>query len=107
MFKDFTDEQLQQIVGLTEARVMSISKDDLRLAEKQLFYSPELEREVIDYWTKINGYWAEKILPACTCHEREGGFMAREAYNPYFYSGQPCSEEWFKNEVEGWTIQTQ
>jgi hypothetical protein len=22
--------------------------------------------------------------------------MAKEAYNPYFYNGEPCSLEWYK-----------
>lgn len=88
-------EKFHGVAKLTEARVMSISKDDLRLAEKQLIWSPVLEKEVVGYWRTLNGYWKRVKIPACTCHKYEGGFMAREQYNPYFYKGEPCSLKWY------------
>lgn len=82
------------ISKLEEARIMKISKDDLRMSEEQLLYSPELEKEVVGYWRTLNGYWAKRELPRCTCADREGGFMAKEAYNPYYYNSEPCSIEY-------------
>lgn len=79
---------------ITEGRILSISKDDLRMAEQQLMWSPDLEKEVYSYWSTLNGYWEAKKLPRCTCDKYEGGFMAREKWNPYFYNGEPCSIEW-------------
>lgn len=81
---------------LTEARILKISKDDLRLAEVQYLWSEALEKEVVSYWTTLNGYWKAKTIPKCTCANYEGGFMAKEAFNPYFYEGEPCSMEWYK-----------
>lgn len=87
--------------NIVEGRILNISKDDLRMSEMALIYNEGLEKEVLDYWTTINKHWADKTFPACTCADHENGFMAREAYNPYFYKGEPCSltyyEEW-KNE---------
>jgi len=80
---------------VAEARICKISKDDLRMSEEQLMYTPELEKEVLDYWTELNTRWESKIMPACTCADREGGFMAKEAYNPYFYNGASCSLDWY------------
>lgn len=91
MFDNFTDKQLEMIAGLTESRVMKISKDDLRLDENQILWSEELEQEVVNYWTTLNQYWADKRIPPCTCADREGGFMAKEKFNPYFMDGEPCS----------------
>lgn len=84
------------ISQLAEARILKISKDDLRMNEEVLMYTPDLEKEVFEYWSTLNGYWKNKKLPACTCADYEGGFMAKEAYNPYFYNGEPCSLEWYK-----------
>jgi hypothetical protein len=87
---------------LTEARILKVSKDDLRLHEQQLLWSPELEKEVYSYWSTLNGYWAAKKIPACTCAKFEinkktgGGFMADPKYNPYYYQGEPCSITWYK-----------
>ena len=83
------------ITQLSEARIMKISKDDLRMTEEQLLWSDELEKEVVGYWTKLNEIWKSKKVPPCTCHEHEGGFLAKQAYNPYFYNGLPCSVDWF------------
>lgn len=85
---------------LTEARILIISKDDLRLAELQLMWSDELEKEVLDYWKSINTYWKNKIMPPCTCADHEGGFMAKEAWNGYYYNGQPCSMDWYSLQKE-------
>lgn len=85
---------------LTEARILSISKDDLRMDEKQLLWSPQLEKEVYQYWSTLNGYWKAKKLPKCTCLEYDGGFMGRRSakgkvYNDFFYNDEPCSLEWY------------
>lgn len=80
---------------LTEARILKISKDDLRMDENQLLWSPELERDVVGFWKTLNGYWKNKTIPKCTCADYEGGFMAREKFNPFFYNGEPCSIDWY------------
>lgn len=91
---------------LTEARILTISKDDLRMAEKQLLWSPELEKEIKEWWTKLNEYWNDKKLPPCTCADHEKntktgkGFMADSRYNPYYYDGEPCSVKWFAKHPE-------
>lgn len=83
-----------------EARILKISKDDLRLAEEQLLWTPDLEKKVVEYWTTLNGYWREKKIPACTCdkyevNQRTGkGFMADPKYNPYYFNNEPCSLDW-------------
>jgi hypothetical protein len=82
------------IEGLEQARILKISKDDLRMSEQQLMWSLELESDVLAYWGTLSGFWASKTIPRCTCSEVEGGFMAREAYNDYFYEGEPCSVKW-------------
>lgn len=92
---------------LSEARILSISKDDLRMDEKQLLWSPQLEKDVYGYWSTLNGYWNNKKLPACTCAKFDGGFMARRSkkgkiYNDFMYRNpetgieEPCSLEWYK-----------
>lgn len=81
---------------LTEGRILLISKDDLRQKEQQLMWSDELESEVLNYWKALNDHWKKKTLPKCTCAAQENGFMAKEAYNPYFYKGEPCSLEYYK-----------
>lgn len=98
--KEMSDTQLQAIVDLSEARILKISKDDLRMSEEQLMWSDELEERVVAYWTKLNEYWDNKAWPPCTCAEREGGFMASEKFNPYFYGGEPCSLEYYKRCVK-------
>jgi hypothetical protein len=89
---------------LSEGRILIISKDDLRMDEKQLIWSEEVEHEVISYWEKLNEYWKTKKLPPCTCEIYEGGFMAKEKYNPYFWNGEPCSFEWFEKCKQNGTI---
>jgi len=92
---------------LTEARILSISKDDLRLDEKQLLWTPELSNEVLAYWKTLNQYWYERKLPPCTCADHDGGFMARRSkkgkiYNDYFYEDEPCSIKWMKLTESEW-----
>lgn len=100
---------------LTEARILSISKDDLRMHEQQLLWSPQLEKEVVGYWTALNKLWADKKLPPCTCLRHDGGFLGKRSakgkiYNDYFYKDTPCSMEWLElTKKEGrWgeTVQT-
>lgn len=90
---------------LVEARILKISKDDLRMTEQQLMWSLELESDVAKYWGILNGHWEGKTLPKCTCADHDGGFLAREAYNPYFFEGEPCSIAWAKSKVDltGWS----
>lgn len=85
---------------LTEARILSISKDDLRMDEKQLLWTPNLEKEVVGYWRTLNGYWRDKKLPKCTCLDFDGGFMGRRSakgkvYNDFFWEDEPCSTVWY------------
>lgn len=94
--KEMSNAQLQAIVDLTEARILKISKDDLRMVEIQYMWTPDLEKEVVGYWRTLNGYWEKKTLPKCTCADYEGGFLAKEDWNPYFYEGEPCSLAWYK-----------
>lgn len=89
------------ILNLLEARIMQISKDDLRMREYQLLWTPELKVEILTYWSGLNTWWAAKKLPPCTCLEHDGGFMGRRSkkgkvYNDFFYENEPCSLEWFK-----------
>lgn len=81
---------------LVEARVMKISKDDLRMAENQIFWTQELDDAVCDYWNDLNDWWERERIPPCTCADYEGGFMSREKFNPYFFNGQPCSLEYYE-----------
>jgi hypothetical protein len=100
--KEMSDTQLQAIVDLTEARTLKISKDDLRLAEVQYMWSDELESEILVYWLELQAAWElykqDGILPDCTCADHEGGFLAKEAYNPFYKYDEPCSlqhyQEW-------------
>lgn len=86
-----------KINDLTEARILKIEKDTLRMSEEQLLWTPELEKEVVAYWTTLNEYWKTRKLPKCTCDKYEGGFLAKEKWNPYFFKGKPCSLEWLKH----------
>lgn len=81
---------------LTEGRILKISKDDLRMTEEQLLWTPNLEKDIVSYWATLNGYWAAKTIPKCTCKDYEGGFMSKEAYNPFYYEDEPCSLAWLK-----------
>jgi hypothetical protein len=102
--KDITDsfrKLVKSLDGLKEARILNISKDDLRMEETQLLWNDGLSKTVTEYWETLNEYWAAKKLPACTCHEQEGGFMAKDKYNPYYFQGEPCSLQWYKLWKEG------
>lgn len=95
------DVDLTNVKAVTESRILSISKDDLRLSEDQLMWSPQLEKEVVEYWTTLNGYWKAQKLPKCTCADYEGGFMAKRSskgkvYNDFFYEDEPCSLKWYE-----------
>ena len=76
---------------LTEARILKIEKENLMMMEQQLMWTPDLEKDVVSYWKTLNGYWKSKKMPKCTCADYEGGFMAKEQYNGYFYEGESCS----------------
>lgn len=95
------DEYMGMLDDLMEARILSISKDDLRMDEKQLLWTPDLEKEVYSYWSTLNGYWKNKKLPNCTCDKFDGGFMAKRSkkgkvYNDFFYEDEPCSLKWYE-----------
>jgi hypothetical protein len=77
---------------LTEARVLNIEKDTLRMAEVQYLWDEELEADVKDYWTTLNSYWKERKMPPCTCET----WAATEKYNDYFKYGEPCSLKYYK-----------
>jgi len=82
--------------NLDEARILVLEKDTLRTKEFQLFWDAKLEKDVYSYWSTLNGYLKAKKMPKCTCADYEGGFMAKEKWNGYFYNGQPCSVDWYK-----------
>ena len=96
MFDNFTDEQLEMIVNMQEARILKIEKDALMMGEQQLMWTPDLEQDVVSFWRTLNGYWKKQTMPKCTCADYESGFMAKEAYNGYYYNGEPCSLEYYK-----------
>lgn len=95
---------------LSEARILQISKDDLRMREQQLIYTPALEKKIVGYWRTLQGYWKTKTLPRCTCLDFDGGFMGKRSqkgkiYNPYFRNDEPCSLAWVKDKLpEGWDV---
>lgn len=97
--KSYEDSHIQKVStkDLTEARILKISKDDLRMSEEQLLWTPKLEKEIYEYWSTLNGYWKSRKMPKCTCADYEGGFMAKEAYNPFYYQGEPCSIGWYEH----------
>ena len=101
LIKNATDPDLvpllEDVPNLDESRILKISKDDLRLHEIVLNWTPDLEKEIVGYWRTLNGYWEKKTIPKCTCADYEKnsktgvGFMADPKYNPYYYNGEPCS----------------
>lgn len=91
---------------LKEARIMKISKDDLRMSEEILMWSDDLKDEIENYWLGLNMYWQEKKLPPCTCKDHENGFMAGEKYNPFYYDGEPCSIKYYREWKSGQLLQT-
>lgn len=66
------------------------------MSEDILLWDDKLEKEVVDYWTELNKWWNDKLIPPCTCADHEGGFLATEKFNPFFYDGEPCSLKWYK-----------
>lgn len=98
-FPEFDDKTFKykdhDLTNLTEARILKIEKDSLMIDEQQLLGTPELEQQVLKYWTELNQAWKSKIMPPCTCADHENGFMAKEKYNPFFYKDSPCSLDWF------------
>ena len=94
-------KMIEGVDKVSEARILKISKDDLRMSEDQLIWSDELSREVNAYWVELNAYWNNKKLPSCTCAEQEQGFMGKrtkagKVYNDFFYNDEPCSLDWYK-----------
>lgn len=102
MLRNMKDSMRYMLAGewtadnITEARVLKISKDDLRMDENQVLWDAQLENDVKLYWDTLNGFWNEKKLPVCSCHLHENGFMAKEQFNPYFFNGEPCSIELYQ-----------
>ncbi len=98
----------KQYKDLKEARILNVSKDDWRMSEMQLFWTPKLEKKVYEYWSTLNGYWKAKKIPRCTCADFEVnkktglGFMADPRYNPFYYEGEPCSLKWLKETEKEW-----
>jgi hypothetical protein len=92
---------IKGLSGLTEARILKISKDDLRMDENELLWSLDLEVEIRTYWMDLRKAWLDYQetgkLPDCTCADHEGGFLAKEAYNPYFFEGEPCSLQYYQD----------
>lgn len=98
-------KMIDLLANLSEARILKISKDDLRMSEQELLWTPELDKVIVEWWTHLNALYNARMWPRCTCSEREGGFMAREAYNPYFYANEPCSLKWaakYPELTKGW-----
>lgn len=81
---------------LNEGRVLILEKDTLRTLEFQLHWGKDLALDVHNYWSTLNSYWDKNQIPECTCADFEGGFLAKQAYNDYWYNGEPCSMEWYK-----------
>lgn len=81
---------------LSEARILKIEKDALMMGEQQLLWDKELEKEILDWWTTLNKYWTDKKMPPCTCADQEGGFMAKEKWNPFYKYDEPCSLKYYK-----------
>ena len=81
---------------LTEGRILVLEKDTLRTKEFQVMWDKELALDIHNYWTTLNKHWADNTIPNCTCADYEGGFMAKQQYNDYWYNGEPCSLELFK-----------
>lgn len=91
-FKDIGDVFYFKVA---EARILKIEKDALMMGEQQLMWTPDLEKDVVTFWRTLNGYWKKQTMPKCTCADYEGGFMAKEAYNGYYYDGEPCSMKYY------------
>lgn len=101
----------KQYPELDEARILKISKDDLRFAEEQLLWSPQLEADIDEYWTSLKRYWVryqeDGTLPACNCKEIDGGWFGNRnsrggIWNDFFYNEEPCSGEWMEQSENVW-----
>lgn len=92
---------LRNDYDVEEGRILILEKDTLRTKEFVLDWTPQLEKEIVGYWNTLNGYWKKRTMPKCTCADYEGGFMAKEKFNPYYYNGEPCSLEWY----EKWKVE--
>ena len=90
------NQYMDVIHQLSEARILKIEKENLMMMEQQLMWTPDLEKDVVSYWKTLNGYWKKQTMPKCTCADYAGGFMAKEQYNGYFYEGEPCSLEYYR-----------
>lgn len=88
--------KLGEYTKLSEGRVLILEKDTLRTKEFEVRWDKQLAMDVYQYWSTLNGYWKANKLPNCTCADYESGFMAKQAYNYYWYNGEPCSLEWYK-----------
>lgn len=108
--KDVTESfgrLIKSLGDLKEGRILSISKDDLRMEETQLLWNNGLLDTITTYWNTLNEYWKARRLPPCTCGEYDKndktgiGFMASDRYNPYFYDGEPCSLKLYQLWKEG------
>lgn len=97
-YADTVEHEWQHVdtKDLKEARILKISKDDLRMDEQQLLWSDDLAKEVIDYWLELNDWWLKKKIPPCTCADHENGFLARPKFNPYYFEDEPCSLKWYR-----------
>lgn len=89
---------------LTEARILQIEKDTLRMREHDLNYDANLRDDVVGFWKALNEKWNEYLefgtLPDCTCHLIDNGWMAKrtkagKVYNDFYFNGEPCSMEWY------------
>lgn len=97
-FSDYPNIKLEE---LSEARILKMDKDALRMEEQQLLWSADLEKEILDYWNTLNDFWERKVMPECTCADHESGFMATEKWNDYFYDGEPCSLKYYQEWKNG------
>lgn len=94
---EFSSKGESWVTKIEEGRILVLEKDTLRTKEFVLEWSVGLEKDIYSYWSTLNGYWESKKMPKCTCADYEGGFLAKEAYNPYFYNGEPCSLDWYNH----------
>jgi PD-(D/E)XK nuclease superfamily protein len=98
-----------QYPELDEARILKISKDDMRMHEEILYWNDELEDQILHYWDHLKEYWedykATGDLPKCICLKIDDGWFGKttkagKSYNPYMYAGEPCSQLYFDKWLE-------
>ena len=108
-WNEFSNYRLD-VSGISEARIVEIEKDALRMREGQLLWNRELEHDVLTYWQILNTYWFDYTqsgkLPDCKCAEMVGVWMAKRTkdgriFNDYFLNGKPCSQEWVEINKKG------